>query len=292
MFTRRHLGHGLGLRIPHFDTMLAEGVPVDWLEVISENFMWQGGRPAAVLEKLRREVPIVLHGVSLGIGTVAPLAEDYLVELKALAKRIEPAWISDHLCWGGFGSNYAHDLLPLPYTTEALNHVVERVTRVQEALGRQILLENVSSYIAFQASVMPEWEFLAAVSEKADCGILLDINNVVVSAKNHGFSVGDYLAGLPHERVGQIHLAGHSDRGTYLFDSHDQPVEDRVWQLLDEAFRRFGSVSTLIERDEAIPPLSQLVQESDRAKAIEAAIQSGASYQTPPAVSGQEKPTP
>jgi uncharacterized protein len=271
-FTRRHIGHGIGLRTRHFGRYLAAPPPVDWVEAISENFMAPGGRPVAVLEKVRRDVPVVLHGVSLSIGSTDPLSESYLARLAALARRVEPAWISDHLCWGSHGGRYAHDLWPLPYTEEAVRHVIARVARVQEALGRQILLENVSSYVAFRASEMPEWEFLAEVARRADCGILLDVNNVHVSARNHGFDPHDYLAGVPADRVGQIHLAGHSDRGKYLLDSHDHEVPAAVWDLYRDTVRRLGPVSTLIEWDDHVPPLERLVEESGRAAAIEAEV--------------------
>jgi uncharacterized protein (UPF0276 family) len=271
-FSRRYLGHGVGLRTKHFASYLAAPPPVDWLEAISENFMAPGGRPIAVLEKVLRDVPVVLHGVSLSIGSVDPLSERYLDELDALVRRIEPAWISDHLCWGTHGGRYVHDLLPLPYTDEALEHVAERVARVQERLGRQILLENVSSYVAFKDSTMTEWEFLSEVARRADCGILLDVNNIYVSARNHRFDPYDYLAGIPEDRVGQFHVAGHSDKGRYLLDTHDHPVPDAVWDLYRGAVRRFGAVSTLIEWDDHIPPLERLVDESGRAEAFEAEV--------------------
>ncbi|ABS25762.1 DUF692 domain-containing protein [Anaeromyxobacter sp. Fw109-5] len=270
-FTRRLLGHGVGLRAKHFAEHLAVEPPVDWVEAISENFMAPGGRPLAVLEKVRRDVPVVLHGVSLSIGSTDPLSERYLALLTDLTSRIEPAWISDHLCWGSHGGRYAHDLWPLPYTEEALRHVVRRILRVQEVLGRQLLLENVSSYVAFRASEMPEWEFLAEVARRADCGILLDVNNVYVSARNHGFDPYAYLAALPASRIGQIHLAGHSDKGRYLLDTHGEEVPAAVWELYAETVRRFGRISTLIEWDDHVPPLGRLVQESRRAAEVEAA---------------------
>lgn len=269
-FTRKLLGHGIGLRTKHFAQLLAAPPPVDWVEAISENFMALGGRPVAVLEKVRRDVPVVLHGVSLSIGSIDPLSDRHLAQLDALARRIEPAWISDHLSWGSHGGRYVHDLWPLPYTEEAVRHVVSRVVRVQERLGRQILLENVSSYAAFRESEMPEWEFVAEVARRADCGILLDVNNVYVSARNHGFDPYTYLAGVPAERVGQIHLAGHSDKGRYLLDTHDHEVPAPVWDLYREAVHRLGPVSTLIEWDDHIPSLERLVEESRRAEAVEA----------------------
>ena len=205
-----YLGHGVGLRTTHFPHVLAGTARVDWFEAISENFMIAGGRPLAVLERARAICPVVLHGVSLSLGSTDRLSEPYLRALRALAERVAPAWVSDHLCWGSVGGHYAHDLLPLPYTEEALDHVVERVRTVQDRLGRQILIENVSSYLTFTHSAMPEWEFLAAVAERADCGILLDVNNVYVSAVNHGFDAERYILAVPADRVAQIHLAGHS----------------------------------------------------------------------------------
>jgi len=265
-----YLGHGVGLRPKHFPRILDGTARTDWFEVISENFMIAGGRPLAVLERARAVAPIVLHGVSLSLGSTDPLNERYLAALRDLAARFDPAWVSDHLCWGSFGGHYAHDLLPLPFTEEALAHVAARVATVQDRLGRQILVENVSSYLAFSHSTMPEWEFLAALAERADCGILLDVNNVYVSARNHGFAPDDYLAGIPAPRVGQIHLAGHSDKGTHLLDTHDARVIPEVWRLYADAVRRFGRVSTLVEWDDRIPEFDELVAEADRARAIEA----------------------
>jgi hypothetical protein len=264
------LGHGIGLRSVHFPQVLDGSARADWFEVISENFMIPGGRPLAVLERARALAPVVLHGVSLSLGSTDPLSARYLDDLAALARRVEPAWVSDHLCWGSVGGHYAHDLLPLPYTAEALAHVVERVGRVQERLGRRILVENVSTYLAWRHSTMPEWEFLAAVAEGADCGILLDVNNVWVSAVNHGFDSAAYLDGLPPGRVGQIHLAGHSDHGTHLLDTHDAPVAAPVWDLYRRALARFGRVSTLVEWDDRVPPLEEVLAEAEHARAIEA----------------------
>lgn len=264
-----YLGHGIGLRSQHFAAVLAGTVKTDWFEAISENFMIRGGRPLRVLERARSMAPVVLHGVSLSLGSTDPLNEDYLSELAALAARIQPAWVSDHLCWGSVGGHYAHDLLPLPYTEEALGHVVERVRRVQDRLGRQILVENVSSYLTYAQSAMPEWEFLGEVARRADCGLLLDVNNVYVSAHNHGFDPSDYIAGVPAERVGQIHLAGHSDHGTHLLDTHDAPVRAEVWELYRATLARLGHTSTLIEWDEHIPELTELLAEADRARTIE-----------------------
>jgi uncharacterized protein len=266
------LGHGIGLRPTHFPRLGDGTARVDWFEAISENYMIPGGRPLAALEQARAMAPVVLHGVSLSIGSTDPLDEAYLSALERLIERIEPAWVSDHLCWSGVGGHHAHDLLPLPYTEEALEHVVQRLIAVQERLGRRILVENVSSYLTYTHSTMPEWEFLAAAAERADCGLLLDVNNVHVSARNHGFSPDAYLAGLPPGRVGQIHLAGHTDMGTYLFDTHDGPVSDPVWAVYRQALRRFGRVSTLVEWDDHIPALDVVCAEAERARAIESEV--------------------
>ncbi len=263
-----YLGHGVGLRTKHFPRIWEGTAQVDWFEAISENFMIRGGRPLAVLERARSLAPLVLHGVSLSLGSTDPLNEAYLCHLRVLVERFEPAWISDHLCWGSVGGHYAHDLLPLPYTEEALRHVVERIGQVQDWLGRQILVENVSSYLTFSHSTMPEWVFLAEIAEQADCGILLDVNNVYVSARNHGFAPETYLTALPLDRIGQIHLAGHSNKGTYLLDTHDGLVIEPVWELYCLAVRRFGQVSTLIEWDDQVPEFEVLCAEAERARAF------------------------
>ena len=267
---RVDLGHGLGLRPKHFGRFLEGRPAVDWIEATSENFMTRGGRPLAVLEKVRRDMPVVLHGVSLSIGAVEPLDPRYLSQLCDLVRRIEPVLISDHLSWGKHGGRYAHDLWPLPYTEETLAHVVSRVGIVQERLGRQMLLENVSSYVAYRESTMNEWEFLAQIAERADCGILLDVNNVYVSSQNHGFDPREYIAGLPPSRVLQIHLAGHTDKGTHLLDSHDAHVAPEVWDLYARTAELLGRVPTLIEWDDQIPELDVLVAESQKARSLEA----------------------
>jgi uncharacterized protein (UPF0276 family) len=266
------LGHGLGLRPPHYVQASAGAAAVDWFEVISENFMVEGGNPRRVLRAVRERYPVVLHGVSLSLGSVDPLDEGYLDRLATLAAEVEPAWISDHLCWSSFGGHTGHDLWPLPFTEEALDHVSARVRRVQERLGRRILVENVSSYLEFASSRLTEWEFLSELCRRADCGLLLDVNNVYVSARNHGFSAGEFLHGLPVDRVGQFHLAGHRDEGTHLLDTHDHPICDPVWALYRQALQRFGPLATLIERDDDIPPLDELVAESRRAAAISAEV--------------------
>jgi uncharacterized protein (UPF0276 family) len=265
-----YLGHGIGLRPPHYAEVVQNRPAVDWFEVITENFMVAGGNPRQVLRQVRERYPIVLHGVSLSVGSVDPLDESYLKALVALAAETEPAWISDHLCWSSYGGHTGHDLWPLPFTEEALGHVVRRVQAVQERL--RILIENVSSYLEFAHSTLPEWEFLSEVARRADCGLLLDVNNVFVSARNHGFEPAAFLAGIPVDRVKQVHLAGHRDEGTHLLDTHDHPVCDGVWNLYRAAVQRFGAVSTIIERDDDIPPLAEVIAESRQAAAIEAEV--------------------
>ena len=273
MFPR--LGFGLGLRTRHYEDVLGGEPRVDWWEVISENFLVAGGNPRRVLREVRARWPVALHGVSLSIGAVDPVDEDYLGRLAQLVAEVEPALVSDHLCWSGLGGHAAHDLWPLPYTEEALALVATKVSRVQDRLGRRILLENPSSYVTFAASQIPEAEFLAEVARRADCGILLDVNNIYVSARNHGWDATAYLAAMPAARVGQIHLAGHSDHGTHLLDTHDHPVGDAVWALYGEARARFAEVSSMIERDDAIPPLAELVDELDRARQVASDAGSG-----------------
>lgn len=268
----RYLGHGIGLRPEHYQAIIEQPAPpVDWFEVISDNFLVPGGNPRRVLRAVRALAPVVMHGVSLSLGSVDPLDDDYLNGLAVLAAEIEPELVSDHLCWGSLGGHYAHDLLPLPYTEEALQHVSERVLRVQDRLKRRILVENVSSYVGYRQSAMTEWEFLAALCQRADCGVLLDVNNIFVSAHNHRFDPAAFIDGIPIDRVGQIHLAGHSTAGALLLDTHDHPVCEGVWDLYRLALRRFGRVSTLIEWDDHIPPLSRVVAESRAAAAVEAA---------------------
>ena len=263
-----YLGYGLGLRVEHYEALLANPGAVQWLEVVSENYMVNGGLPLVWLDRFRERFPLVMHGVSLSIGSTDPLDEDYLARLAALAQRIEPAWVSDHLCWTGVQGVNLHDLMPLPYTEEALDHVVSRVKRVQDTLKRRILLENVSSYVSFADSQLTEWEFIAAVAERADCLILLDINNVHVSAANHGFSSQDYLRGIPASRVQQFHLAGYEQGEQLIIDTHDAPVSNAVWDLYREAVRRFGRVSTMIERDDNFPPLAELMNELEHARSL------------------------
>jgi uncharacterized protein (UPF0276 family) len=263
-------GFGLGLRTQHYEAILAETHSIDWLEVITDNYLVPGGKPLHYLQRVRERFALVMHGVSLSIGSTDPLDFDYLAQVRSLASRIEPHWISDHLCWTGIEGNNVHDLLPLPYTEEALRLVVDRVGQVQDALGRQILLENVSSYLTFHSSDMNEWEFLREVAERADCAILLDINNIYVSSVNHGFDPLTYLTGIPRERVRQFHLAGHSDLGGHLIDTHDHPIVEPVWNLYRAALAQFGPVPTMIERDDNIPELPELVAELQVARDIAA----------------------
>jgi uncharacterized protein (UPF0276 family) len=269
------LGFGLGLRPQHYPAILG-GVPelagaIDWFEVISENYMVEGGRPLAKLMAVRARYPMVMHGVSLSIGSTDPLNMDYLARLKALAARLEPAIISDHLCWTGVAGLNMHDLLPLPLTEEALAHVAVRVDQVQSFLGRAIALENASTYVTFAEDAMPEWEFLREIARRTGCRLLLDVNNVHVNAFNHDFRATDYIDAIPREAVAYIHLAGHENNRTHLIDTHDHPVVEDVWQLYAYAIQRLGPVATMIERDDKIPPLEELVRELAHARAVAAA---------------------
>ena len=266
----QNLGFGLGLRTVHYETILATRPHVDWFEALSENYMVPGGKPLYYLDRIRADYPVVMHGVSMSIGSADPLDLDYLKELKALADRVEPAWMSDHLCWTGIVRRNMHDLLPLPYTREAVEHVAGRIGQVQEYLGRRILIENVSSYVNFEQSEMTEWEFLREISERADCLLLFDVNNVYVSGFNHGFDPHEYIDALPRERIQQIHVAGHSNCGTHIIDTHDAPVIDEVWKLYSYAIEAFGPIATMIERDDHIPELEVLVAELEQARVLAA----------------------
>jgi uncharacterized protein len=262
------LGFGLGLRAQHYRDILDGSPDVDWFEVISENYMVPGGQPLRMLDAVAERYPVVMHGVSLSIASTSPFDMQYLKGLKALANRVKPRWISDHLCWTGVHGVNLHDLLPVPYTEEALAHVVSRISQVQDFLGRRLVIENVSSYIEYECSEMSEWEFVAEVARRADCWLLLDINNVFVSGVNHDFSTHRFLDAIPPDRVVQFHLAGHSEGRTCLIDTHDHPVCEDVWKLYARALERFGAVSTMIERDDNIPPLADLITELARARAV------------------------
>ena len=283
--TLPHLGFGLGLRTEHYNAILeskpAESLKVDWFEALSENYMIAGGKPLHFLDKIRENYPVVLHGVSLSIGATGEIDKNYLRDLKKLADRVQPAWISDHLCWTGVHGQNMHDLLPLPYTIETVKHVAERVKMVQDYLGRQILLENVSSYASYVDSSMTEWAFISEIAEAADCLLLLDVNNIYVSSFNHNFDAKAFINGVPRNRVQQIHLAGHHNHGDYIIDTHDAPVIDEVWQLYEYAISTFGPVSTMIERDDNIPPLADLVQELNVARSLATNIVKNALPQAP-----------
>lgn len=258
----RFAGFGLGMRTEHYDAYLSGTAPVDFVEIISENFMGEGGRPLHLLERVRQNYPVAMHGVSMSIGSADGLRADYLARLKRLADRIEPLWVSDHLCWTGVDGFNSHDLLPLPYTREALEIAARNIALAQDLLDRPLLIENPSSYIHFADDAMAEWEFLAELTRRTGCYLLLDINNIYVSATNHGFDPLAYLAGIPLERVRQVHLAGHSaGQDGLLIDTHDHPVPDPVWALYAQAMPMLGKVAVMIERDDDIPPLETLLDE-------------------------------
>lgn len=261
-------GFGLGMRKPHYAAFVEGQVDVDFVEVISENFMVDGGQPRRILRQVREHYPVALHGVSMSVGSAEALDPHYLERLRMLIDEIEPLFVSDHLCWTGIGGFNSHDLLPLPYDEETLDVVGANVGRAQDALGRAMLIENPSSYIAFDHSTMTEWQFLDALCERSGCGLLLDVNNVFVSAANHGFDAIDYLDGIPAHRVRQVHLAGHSKGETMLIDTHDQPVCNSVWDLYATLIGRLGPVATMIERDDSIPPLAELLGELDIARRL------------------------
>lgn len=263
-----NLGLGVGLRTQHYDYLLQNDPEVDWFEIISENYIDNFGFARHVLEQLRQKKPFVMHGVSLSIGSTDPLDFRYLDKLNELAAFLQPEWISDHLCWTGVANTNTHDLLPLPLTEESLKHVSERVLRVQDYLKRPLILENPSTYLEFTHSTIPEWEFLSALSQQTDCGLLLDVNNVFVSATNHGFDAETYIRALPHERIVQMHLAGPTDCGFFLVDTHDHPVPRQVWELFQLAHELTGGVATLLEWDAHIPSYPELIEELYRAKAV------------------------
>lgn len=262
------LGFGLGLRTEHYDEILSHHPPIDWFEIVTENYLVPGGKPLYYLDQIAEKYPLVMHGVSMSIGSTDELNWTYLREVKALANRIQPKWISDHLCWTGIHGKNMHDLLPLPYTEESINHIVHRIQQIQDFLGQQILIENVSSYVNFKQSTLHEWEFLTEISERADCLLLLDINNIYVSSYNHEFDPLEYMNAVPAHRVQQIHLAGHSNMGDYIIDTHDHPIVNSVWDLYKTAIERFGAVSTMIERDDHIPVLAELITELNHAREI------------------------
>ena len=265
-------GYGLGLRTDHYADFIEDSARlrqrVDWLEIITENYMVAGGTPLQMLDRIRSEFPMVMHGVSLSIGGSGSIDTGYLSQLKQLIARVEPAWVSDHLCWTGTNGLNLHDLLPLPYTQAALRHLVDRVSQVQEFLGRTILIENVSSYVTYRADEMTEWEFISELLQRSGCELLLDVNNVYVSSVNHRFNPRDFIDGIPAAKVRQIHLAGHEDHDSYIIDTHDHPICAAVWDLYGYTVKRLGEVPTMIERDDNIPPLAELIAELDMVRKI------------------------
>ena len=268
----KNIGFGLGLRPEHYEEIAANPGRVSWFEALSENYMVPGGMPLHWLDSIRRDYPMALHGVSLSIGSIDPLDRRYLDELKTLVARVEPMWVSDHLCFTGLRGQNMHDLLPLPYTEEALDHVAERVMAVQDHLGRRLVLENVSSYVSYAASELTEWDFIAELARRADSEILLDVNNVYVSAFNHEFDAMAFLRAMPRERVRQFHLAGHTHKGSHIIDTHDEPIVADVWALYAEAVKLFPGVPTMIERDANFPPYAELLAELDQARRIAADV--------------------
>jgi hypothetical protein len=268
MTTYPYAGFGIGLRPVHYDTILSTSPRVDWFEIISEDYLVDGGTPLYYLDQIIERYPVAMHGVSMSLGSTDPLDWNYLKRLKKLMQRVQPLWVSDHCCWTGVDNVNLHDLMPLPYTDEAIDHVVSRIKQVQDFLGQRLVIENVSSYITYTDSHMSEWEFLVAICERADCLLLIDINNIYVSAFNHGFNAIDYLNAIPLSRVQQFHLAGHKHYGTHIIDTHDEAIVDSVWKLYRYALQRFGAISTLIERDANIPAFDVLYKELNQARRI------------------------
>ena len=270
LIATRGTGFGLGLRTQHYADFLARKQPLDWLEIITDNYLIDGGKPLAVIDAIRRDYPVAMHGVAMSIGASQGVDVPYLQRVKVLADRIEPLWVSDHLCWTGPGPEQLHDLYPLPYTDESARHVIAQIRHAQDVLGRRLVLENVSSYVRYRQDSASEWQFLAHIAEEADCLLLVDVNNIYVSSVNHGFDSLTYLQALPAHRVQQIHLAGHSDNGDHIIDTHDHPVAQPVWDLYAQACQRFGAVAAMIERDDHIPPLADLLDELATARRIAA----------------------
>jgi uncharacterized protein len=266
------LGVGVGLRVPHYKHILSERPPVDFFEIISENFMVEGGKPRYHLARVLESYRAVPHGVSLGIAGPEPLDREYLKRLKRLLAEVKSPWLSDHFCWSGAGGAHLHDLLPIPYTKQAVDRVVERARQVQDFLEVRFALENTSSYLTFESSTLSEWEFIGEIAERADIGLLFDVNNVYVSAYNHGFDPYEFVQNVPHERIVQIHLAGHSNFGTHIIDTHRGAVIDPVWELYRRTIELTGPVSTLIEWDEEIPTFDVLLAEADKARDIRARV--------------------
>ncbi len=258
-------GVGIGLRIPHYQHILTHKPVVDWFEIISENYMIDGGRPLAVLDQILQQYKVVQHGVSMYFGSTDPLNREHLQKLKQLVRRTKTPWLSDHLCWGSVDGRYTHDLLPMPYTWEAVEVTAKKIRQVQDFVEIPVVVENVSSYAEFHLSEMTEWEFLNEVVERADCGILLDVNNIYVSSQNHGFDPFTYVNAVPAERIAQIHIAGHSKFEKYILDTHDHPVLDPVWQLYSRSIERAGPTATLLEWDDNIPSFEEVHAEALKA---------------------------
>ena len=271
-----NLGIGIGLRVPHYQDIFRDQPSIDWFEIISENFMVEGGAPLDNLKKILERYPVVQHGVSLAIGSPDPLNFDYLRKLKELTRLTKTPWVSDHLCWGRLAGAHYHDLLPLPYTQEVVRYVAERARIVQDYLELPFALENLSSYVAYTQDQMPEWEFYSQVVEKANIYMMLDVNNIYVSSRNHGFDPKDYYENIPIERVLQIHLAGHTDKGTYCIDTHDEPVCDKVWELYGEVYKLTGGVSTLLEWDDNFLSFEDTWKEALKAKAFQKSLEHAA----------------
>ena len=258
-------GIGIGLRVPHYQHILEKKPTVDWFEIISENFMVDGGRPLEILDQILEQYRVVQHGVSMYFGSADPLDRDHLKKIKRLVKRTKTPWLSDHLCWGSVDGRFTHDLLPMPYTMAVAKHTAQKVKQAQDFLEVPICVENVSSYAEFHQSDMTEWEFLSEVVERADCGMLLDVNNIYVSSQNHGFDPLDYVRGVPHHRIGQIHIAGHSQYEKYTLDTHDHAPIAPVWALYAEAIRLGGHTATLLEWDDRIPSFDEVRNEALKA---------------------------
>ncbi|HAT2147369.1 TPA: DUF692 family protein [Legionella pneumophila] len=263
-----YLGFGLGLRPNYYEEILTSKPDLDWFEILTENYLIPGGKPLYYLDKIREHYPIVMHGVSLSLGSTDPLNWDYLNQVQELASRIEPVWISDHLCWTGVHGLNTHDLLPVPYTTEAIQHIVSRIQEIQDFLKRPFLIENVSSYLTYKQSEMSEWDFILEIVKQSGCYLLLDVNNVYVSSFNHNFDPMAYINSMPPGRVAQIHLAGHTNHGDYIIDTHNAPVIEPVWDLYEATIQRLGPVSTMIERDDNMPDFSELLSEINHAKCL------------------------
>lgn len=264
--------HGIGLRPQHFNEALAGELKVGLIEIISENFIGRGGRPMAALERVRRDAPVVLHGVSLSVGSLEAPSAHYLEGLAELSRQIEAEWVSDHLSFGSFAGHHAHDLWPLPFTDEALTHVCQRIDQVQDALGRRLVLENISSYVEYTDSTLSEWAFIREVLARTDCELLLDLNNLFINATNHGYDASQALRSIPSHRIRQLHLAGHQQLGSLLFDDHGSEVPEPVWALFRECVALHGPVPSIVEWDEHVPPLATVVAQSKRAAEIEADV--------------------